>query len=67
MSVLLIVVPLALLVVGLAVGAYIWSAGNGQFDDLETPAIRMVHEDGDIVPLPAPIVAQDQLRNDILT
>jgi cbb3-type cytochrome oxidase maturation protein len=54
MSVLLIVVPLALLVVGLAVGAYIWSAGDGQFDDLETPAMRMVHEDGDVVPPATP-------------
>ena len=54
MSVLLIVVPLALLVVAMAVGAYIWSAGNGQFDDLDTPAMRMVHEDGDEVPMVPP-------------
>jgi len=52
MSVLLIVVPLALLIVAMAVGAYIWSAGDGQFDDLDTPAMRMVHEDGDVVPPP---------------
>ena len=45
---LFIVVPLALLIVGLAVAAYIWSAGAGQFDDLDTPAIRTVHEDGDV-------------------
>ena len=52
MSVLLIVVPLALLIVSLAVGAYIWSVGDGQFDDLETPALRVVHEDGDAPPPP---------------
>ena len=45
MSVLLIVVPLALLVVGAAVWAYLWAARDGQFDDLTTPAVRALHED----------------------
>ena len=45
MSVLFIVVPLALLVVALAVAAYVWSARAGQFDDLDTPAVRMLHDD----------------------
>jgi cbb3-type cytochrome oxidase maturation protein len=45
MSVLFIVLPLALIVVGIAVGAYIWSAREGQFDDLDTPAVRMLHDD----------------------
>jgi len=46
-SVLFIVVPLALFVVALAVGAYVWSARAGQFDDLDTPAVRMLYDDGD--------------------
>jgi len=45
MSVLWIVVPLALLVVLIAVVAYVWSARAGQFDDLDTPAVRMLHDD----------------------
>lgn len=45
MSVLFLVVPLALLLVGVAVWAYIWSARGGQFDDLDTPAVRMLHDD----------------------
>lgn len=45
MSVLYIVLPLALIVVGVAVGAFIWSARTGQMDDLETPAVRMLHDD----------------------
>jgi cbb3-type cytochrome oxidase maturation protein len=45
MSVLYIVLPLALVIVGAAVAAFIWSARNGQMDDLETPAIRMLHDD----------------------
>jgi cbb3-type cytochrome oxidase maturation protein len=45
MSVLYIVVPLALLIVGAAVGAYLWAVRNGQMDDLDTPGIRVIHDD----------------------
>ncbi len=45
MSVLYIVVPLAMVIVGAAVFAFIWSAKSGQMDDLETPAVRMLHDD----------------------
>ncbi len=50
MSVLYLVVPLALFVVGIAVWAFIWAAGRGQFDDLDTPALRMLRDDGDTTP-----------------
>ena len=39
--------PLALVVVGVAVFAFVWSAKSGQMDDLETPAVRMLHDDND--------------------
>ena len=45
MSVLYIVLPLALIIVAGAVLAFIWSARSGQLDDLETPAVRMLHDD----------------------
>jgi cbb3-type cytochrome oxidase maturation protein len=45
MSVLYIVLPLALVVVAATVGAFIWAAHRGQFDDLDTPAVRMLHDD----------------------
>ena len=45
MSVLYIVLPLALVIVAGAVFAFIWSARSGQMDDLETPAVRMLHDD----------------------
>lgn len=47
MSVVYIVLPLALLIVAAAVGAFVWSAKSGQMDDLETPAVRMLHDDTD--------------------
>lgn len=45
MSVLYIVLPLALLLAGSAVWAYIWSVRNGQLDDLDTPSARMLESD----------------------
>lgn len=45
MSVLFIVVPLALLIVGGAVWAFIWATRTGQFDDLSTPGVRVLFDD----------------------
>ena len=45
MSVIFVVLPLALVIVSAAVLAFVWSARSGQFDDLETPAVRMLHDD----------------------
>ena len=45
MSVIYLVLPLALLIIGLAVGAFVWAARKGQFDDLTTPAMRVLHDD----------------------
>jgi cbb3-type cytochrome oxidase maturation protein len=44
-SVLYIVLPLAIVIVAAAVLAFVWSARSGQMDDLETPAVRMLHDD----------------------
>ena len=45
MSVVFIVLPLALLVVLAAVVAFLGAARRGQYDDLTTPAIRMLHDE----------------------
>lgn len=48
MSVIYIVLPLALVMAGVGLWAFIWAVRHGQLDDLETPAIRMLHEDDDV-------------------
>ncbi len=45
MSVIFIALPAALVLAGLAVLAFVWAVRQGQFDDLDTPAIRAVHDD----------------------
>jgi cbb3-type cytochrome oxidase maturation protein len=52
MSVIYILLPLALVIVASAVGAFIWAARRGQFDDVDTPAMRVVLED-DAPPTPS--------------
>jgi cbb3-type cytochrome oxidase maturation protein len=45
-----VLLPLALLIAAIAVGFFIWAARSGQFDDLETPAVRMLFDDEEIAP-----------------
>jgi cbb3-type cytochrome oxidase maturation protein len=45
MSILYVLIPLALVVLGVAVWAFFWAVGSGQFDDLDTPAMRIILDD----------------------
>ncbi|HEX4993865.1 MAG TPA: cbb3-type cytochrome oxidase assembly protein CcoS [Candidatus Deferrimicrobiaceae bacterium] len=45
MSVMFVLLPVALLFAAVAVGVFVWAARAGQFDDLETPSIRILHDD----------------------
>ena len=45
MNVLLMLVPLSLMLLGVAIWAFVWAVRRGQFDDLDTPAIDILVED----------------------
>jgi cbb3-type cytochrome oxidase maturation protein len=45
MFALYIVLPLALLIAGLAVGAFVWTVRSGQLDDIDTPPHRILFDD----------------------
>ena len=45
MSILYLLIPLGLVLLGLAVWAFFWAVGSGQFDDLDTPAWSVVMDD----------------------
>ena len=45
MNVLFVLVPLALLLAAAGIAGFAWAVRNGQFDDVETPAIRMLLDD----------------------
>lgn len=44
MSVIFVILPLALLLAATAVIAFIWATRRGQFDDLDTAGMRMLHD-----------------------
>lgn len=45
MSVIYIALPIALFMAALAVTGFVWSVREGQLDDLQTPAVRILEDD----------------------
>jgi cbb3-type cytochrome oxidase maturation protein len=45
MNILLLTVPLAILLSASFLGAFLWAARKGQFDDTTTPAFRMLNDE----------------------
>ncbi|MGQ0334130.1 cbb3-type cytochrome oxidase assembly protein CcoS [Halomonas elongata] len=50
MSILYLLIPLSLVLFGLAVWAFFWAVRNDQFDDLEGPAYRILFDEDDPPP-----------------
>lgn len=59
MSSLIFLVPISLVLLGVAIWAFVWAVRRGQFDDLETPAIEILVDE----PRP-PAPADDEPRAD---
>jgi cbb3-type cytochrome oxidase maturation protein len=45
MQVIYIVLPLAIGLAAVALGAFLWAVRRGQYDDLDTPPCRILFED----------------------
>jgi cbb3-type cytochrome oxidase maturation protein len=54
MRILLLLVPISLVLLGLAVWAFVWAVRRGQFDDLDTPALDILADDEREPVLPPP-------------
>jgi cbb3-type cytochrome oxidase maturation protein len=52
MNILLLLVPLALMLLVVAIVAFAWAVRGGQFEDLETPALSILADDDDAPPAP---------------
>ena len=61
MAILLMLIPISLVLLGLAVAAFIWAVKRGQFDDLDTPALDIL-EDNDRPAPPAGQAAEADAR-----
>lgn len=47
MNMLFVLIPLAMLLLGVAIAAFFWAVRSGQFDDLDTPAVGILLDDDD--------------------
>lgn len=56
MNSLLLLIPISLVLLGIAIGLFVWAVRRGQFDDLDTPALDILRED----PPPAPPDSPDR-------
>lgn len=45
MNILLVLVPISLLLLGVAIAAFVWAVRKGQYDDLDTPALDILVDD----------------------
>ena len=45
MDVVFVLLPLSLLIAAIGVAAFVWAVRSGQFEDLETPAVRILFDD----------------------
>ncbi|HAU68667.1 MAG TPA: cbb3-type cytochrome oxidase assembly protein CcoS [Gammaproteobacteria bacterium] len=47
MEIIFLLIPLSLLLVGVAIWAFFWATRSGQFDDLDSPALSILDDDDD--------------------
>jgi len=46
-TILYLLIPLALILMAVAIGFFLWSVKSGQYEDLEGPAYRILMDDDD--------------------
>jgi cbb3-type cytochrome oxidase maturation protein len=44
MTILLVLIPISLALLGLAIAAFVWAVRRGQFDDLDSAAIDILRD-----------------------
>ncbi|MBT8143514.1 MAG: cbb3-type cytochrome oxidase assembly protein CcoS [Gammaproteobacteria bacterium] len=45
MNIVFVLIPVGLVLVAVAIATFFWAVRDGQFDDLETPAKRILDDD----------------------
>jgi len=64
MDSLYLLIPLAILLVGLAVALLFWAVKSGQYDDLETESRRILFDESDKPPAPLIDAARDSKKTE---
>lgn len=45
MEILYLLIPVSIVILIVAIGVFIWAVNSGQFDDLDTPAWTVLHDE----------------------
>jgi cbb3-type cytochrome oxidase maturation protein len=48
MESLYLLIPLSIVVLGAAIGCFLWAVGSGQYDDVEREGERILYDDDDL-------------------
>lgn len=48
MDILYLLIPIALVILGIAVWAFMWAVRSGQYEDMEGPAHRILMDDDEV-------------------
>ncbi len=49
MTVLFVLIPLSMVLAGLFLWAFIWAVRSGQYDDTQTPSMRVLTDDAPVI------------------
>jgi cbb3-type cytochrome oxidase maturation protein len=60
MNIIFVLIPLGLILVAFAIWAFFWATGSGQFDDLDSPAWKILLDDDRKPPRTATENSDDQ-------
>ena len=64
MSIVYLLIPIAIILVSIATWAFFYSVKSGQFDDLESPAHRILFDDDeDMIPEDARVKKTDEEKS----
>ncbi len=50
MNAIFILIPVGLIFLAAAIAALVWALNNGQYDDLDSPAVRILSDDEEPAP-----------------
>jgi cbb3-type cytochrome oxidase maturation protein len=45
MTIIYVLIPLSLLLLAVAIGFFVWALRNGQYDDMDTPALDILRQE----------------------
>lgn len=65
MDIIYVLVPLSIVLIGIAIGILFWAVRSGQFEDLESPAHKILFDDDDPISSRASGTSEDKTQTPV--